>query len=66
MKIHNPEMSNIGHRICIKVDNKYFHLRAIVQTDAEANAFMSTHPSTALIDEDQHGNKYIAEVDEIG
>jgi hypothetical protein len=65
MNIVKPELNNIGHKLCVRVDGKCFEVKAIVTTDAEANTFMACNPSTALIDEDQFGNKYIAELTDI-
>lgn len=68
MNILKPVLENLGHRLCVNVRMGKSHnyvIRGIFQTDKEANDFMAANPGTSLIDEDQYGNKYIVETEEI-
>ena len=59
------KLKNTGAKLCVKSFGKIFEVKAIVKTDAEANSYLAKNPSTSLIDEDQFGNKYIAENKEL-
>lgn len=56
------QLSNEHHKLAIVADGKAFQVKAIFKSDAEANTFIATHPNTAVIDEDQHGNIYVADI----
>ncbi len=57
------ELSNPDHGLWVRAFGKFFRVRYIARTDAEANAFMAANESTGLIDTDPLGNLYIADLE---
>lgn len=55
------KLSNNWLKLVILADRKSYEVKAIVKTDAEANTFIATHPTTSVIDTDDAGFIYIAE-----
>lgn len=56
------KLNNSYHEVFVRASGKLYKVVAIVQSIDEVNAYTEEHPNCGLIDSDEAGYHYIAEI----
>lgn len=59
------KLNNKGHILLVKAHGKFYKVRAVFRTETAVNGFLAMNLDCGLIDSDDCGNHYVAEIQPI-